>query len=140
MAIEDESEFLLDEYHSDEESENVAARKDTVGRTNISPEVLKMLQQMTPAAPVEKEEDEPDEIKVSHPLDRRFIIDILRIANSFSAIPIRRRTRSSRIPSNLPIATTINQPLRTRKTHPSRLTKATLHQPLRLQTLVSNCS
>jgi hypothetical protein len=64
MAMEDESEFLLDEYHSDGENENVGARKDTVGGTNISPEVLKMLQQMTPVAPVEKEEDDPDEIKV----------------------------------------------------------------------------
>ena len=30
----------------------------------MSPEVLKMLQQMQPAAAVEKEEDEVDEIKV----------------------------------------------------------------------------
>jgi hypothetical protein len=114
MAIEDENEFLLDEYRPDEESENVGGRKDTVGGTNISPEVLKMLQRLTPVAPIEKEEDEPDEIKVPQPLDRRLIIDILRIANPFSAIPIRRRTRSSPIPCNLSIPTTVNQPLRTR--------------------------
>src|SRR5271170_3077931 len=103
MAIEDESEFLLSEYHSDDENESVGARKDTVGGTNISPEVLKMLQQMAPVAPVEKEEAEPDEIKVSHTVDRTLIIDILCVANSFSAIPICRRTRSSPIPSHLSI-------------------------------------
>jgi hypothetical protein len=31
----------------------------------MSPEVLKMLQQMMPSAPPQKEEDEPDEIKVA---------------------------------------------------------------------------
>src|ERR1700685_2096729 len=114
MAIEDENEFLLDEYHSDEESENVGVRKDTLDGTNISPEVLKMLQQMTSVAPIQKEEDEPDEIKVPQPLDRRLTIDILCIATSFSAIPIRRRTRVSPIPCSLSIPTTYNQPLRTR--------------------------
>jgi hypothetical protein len=38
--------------------------KDVVGGGNLAPEVLKMLQQMAPSAPIEKAEDEPDEIKV----------------------------------------------------------------------------
>ena len=36
-----------------------------MGGGNLAPEVLKMLQQMTPATPTGKEEDELDEIKVS---------------------------------------------------------------------------
>lgn len=60
----DESEYLLDEYHSDEEAEKGGSARPAAGESNLSPEVLKMLQQMGPQASVEKEEDEPDEIKV----------------------------------------------------------------------------
>lgn len=55
---------MLDEYHSEDEAENVTDRKNVVGGGNLSPEVLKMLQHMQPARPVEKEDDESDEIKV----------------------------------------------------------------------------
>ena len=61
---EDESEFLLDEYHSDDENEKVSGPKNVVGGGNMTPEVLKMLQQMAPTARVERDDDEPDEIKV----------------------------------------------------------------------------
>jgi hypothetical protein len=60
----DESEYLLDEYHSDEEAEKGGSARPAASESNLSPEVLKMLQQMGPQALVEKEEDEPDEIKV----------------------------------------------------------------------------
>jgi chromosome transmission fidelity protein 1 len=60
----DETEFLLDEYHSDEEGEKDGSARPAAGESNLSPEVLKMLQQMAPQAAAEKEEDEPDEIKV----------------------------------------------------------------------------
>ena len=65
----DEGEFLLDEYHSDEEGEKDAPSNPAAGRSNLSSEVLKMLQQMAPPASVEKEEDEPDEIKARKILD-----------------------------------------------------------------------
>ena len=71
MAIADECEFLLDEYLSDDQNPQVSAHKGTLGGTNLSPEVLKMLQQMAPLTPVEKEEDEPDEIKVSFIVKQR---------------------------------------------------------------------
>jgi hypothetical protein len=54
----------LDEYHSEDEVEKVGERENVVGGGNMSPEVLKMLQQMTPSSTTDKEEDEPDEIKV----------------------------------------------------------------------------
>ena len=63
-ATEEESEFLLDEYHSDDESEKTSGSKDVVGGGNMTPEVLKMLQQMAPTASAEQDNDEPDEIKV----------------------------------------------------------------------------
>lgn len=62
----DDNEFLPDEYNSDDEVEKVV-ETDIVGGGNLAPEVLKMLQQMAPAAPIEKTEDEPDEIKVCIP-------------------------------------------------------------------------
>lgn len=61
---EDESEFLLDEYHSDDENEKMSDPKNLVGGGNMTPEVMKMLQQMAPAARAERDDDEPDEIKV----------------------------------------------------------------------------
>jgi hypothetical protein len=63
-ATEDESEFLLDEYRSDDESEKTSGLKDVVGGGNMTSEVLKMLQQMAPTARTEQDGDEPDEIKV----------------------------------------------------------------------------
>ena len=72
-----------------------------MGGTNISPEVLKMLQQMAPVAPIEKE-DELDEIKVPRNHDRRLTTDLLCFTHSFTTISIRRRTRSSSVPSDLP--------------------------------------
>jgi hypothetical protein len=59
-----EEEFLLPDYDSDDEIEKNTDQKDIVGGGNLAPEVLKMLQQMTPVTPAGKEEDEPDEIKV----------------------------------------------------------------------------
>ena len=51
----------------------------------MAPEVLKMLQQMTPLAPAEKEEEEPDEIKV--------------LSRNISKVIRRSSTRLVRIPS-----------------------------------------
>ena len=91
MVEEDESEFLLDEYHSDKENNDTRSRNaDAIG-TNLSPEVLKMIEQMAPIAPAEKE-DEPNEIKVLIPGNRRGNEDILCFKNTFTAISIRRRT------------------------------------------------
>jgi hypothetical protein len=59
-----EEEFLLPDYDSDDEIEKNGDQKDIVGGGNLAPEVLKMLQQMTPVTPTGKEEDELDEIKV----------------------------------------------------------------------------
>jgi len=67
--VEDESEFLLDEYHSEDEAEKNAHGKDVIRGGNMSPEVLKMLQQMAPTARPEKDDDELDEIKVTSPAD-----------------------------------------------------------------------
>jgi hypothetical protein len=64
--VEDENDFLLDDYHSEDEAAKVPDRRDVVGGGNMAPEVLKMLQQMQTSARPEKEEDEPDEIKVSN--------------------------------------------------------------------------
>jgi hypothetical protein len=64
--MDDESEFLVDEYHSEDEVEKVES-KIVTGGGNLAPEVLKMLQQMTPSTPIEQDKDEPDEIKVSLP-------------------------------------------------------------------------
>jgi len=63
-TVDDESEFLLNEYHSDDEGDKDRPSEPPAGSSNISPEVLQMLQQMAPQPSLEKEEEEPDEIKV----------------------------------------------------------------------------
>jgi hypothetical protein len=63
---EDEEEFLLGEYHSDDEVEKPVDSRDIIGGGNLAPEVLKMLQQMAPSNTQPSEENEPDEIKVPH--------------------------------------------------------------------------
>lgn len=70
-ATEDDSEFLLDEYHSDDENEKISGLEKAVGGGNMTPEVLKMLQQMAPPARTEQDDDEPDEIKV--PLHKNLV-------------------------------------------------------------------
>jgi hypothetical protein len=55
----------LPEYHSDDETEKTFNSNVAIGGGNLAPEVLKMLQQITPPTEVAKvEEEEPDEIKV----------------------------------------------------------------------------
>lgn len=59
----------MDEYHSEDEGAKSIASNEILGGGNISPEVLKMLQHMAPIERANKEEDEPDEIKVSSKQD-----------------------------------------------------------------------
>lgn len=66
-AQEDEEDFLLGEYHSDDETEKPVDTRDAIGGGNLAPEVLKMLQQMAPSTIEPNEENEPDEIKVLLP-------------------------------------------------------------------------
>ena len=60
----EENDFVLDEYDSDNEGDKTSDPRPAMGGGNISPEVLKLLQGLAPAVSVPKEEDEPDEIKV----------------------------------------------------------------------------
>ena len=60
----EENDFVLAEYGSDDEGESGGGQGPVIGGGNISPEVLKLLQGMAPASAAPKEEDEPDEIKV----------------------------------------------------------------------------
>jgi chromosome transmission fidelity protein 1 len=83
----DENEFLLDEYHSEEEGEKDGISKLAAGgSSNLSPEVLKMLQQMAPKASIEKEEDEPDEIKVTECLTSFLIRQIFYASRTHSQL------------------------------------------------------
>lgn len=95
----EENDFVLDEYDSDNEGEKTGDRAPAMGGGNISPEVLKLLQGMAPAASVPKEEDEPDEIKVHLRLGESDFIDLLRLSNSFSTHAIHWRTIPSKLPS-----------------------------------------
>ena len=61
----------MDDYYSEDEEEKTIDRKDVVGGGNMSPEVLKMLQQLMPTVRTENEEDEPDEIKANPPVYAR---------------------------------------------------------------------
>ena len=63
-TVDDESEFLLDEYHSDDEGNEHGPSRPRAGSSNISADVLQMLRQMAPQPSLQKEEEEPDEIKV----------------------------------------------------------------------------
>lgn len=72
-GVDDESEYLLDEYdsHNEAKKDGPGPSKSAIGGSNISPEVLKMIQQMAPHPSAEKEEDEPDDIKVA--ISRNYI-------------------------------------------------------------------
>jgi hypothetical protein len=87
--LQTEEEFLLDDYNSDDEIEKNVDQKMVLGGGNLAPEVLKMLQQMTPTTTVGKEEDEPDEIKVFVSLDVGLRVDILCFPDTFSTDAVR---------------------------------------------------
>lgn len=102
---EDEEDFLLGEYHSDDETEKPVDTKDSIGGGNLAPEVLKMLQQMAPSTIEPNEENEPDEIKVLLPHHTSSLtLDLLCLPNAFPINSIRRRTHSSTFPTYLPPA------------------------------------
>ena len=63
-TVDDENEFLLDEYRSDDEGDKDGPSKPPAESSNISPDVLQMLREMAPQPSLQKEEEEPDEIKV----------------------------------------------------------------------------
>ena len=103
----------------------------------MTPEVLKMLQQMAPTARTESDGDEPDEIKVP-PHKAELKLDILCIANAFSVNTIRWRTESPFIPSDISSATEFRQFKRTGKTHSPSITKTTLYQPCSFKIVFPN--
>jgi len=96
----------LSEYNSEEESEKPSDKKSAVGGGNLDPEVLKMLQQMTPPTEVAKEEDEPDEIKVAQPPRVNRLLDLLCIKDAFAVDPVCRGTGSSQVSSYISIGRT----------------------------------
>jgi hypothetical protein len=109
----------LDDYHSDGEVDKIAKRNESVpGGGNLAPEVLKMLQQMAPAA--SNAEEEPDEIKVEGHCSTN--ADILCLANAFPAESIRRRVVEATVPAYI----SLDSVRRTNKTHRAGLTKTAL--------------
>lgn len=98
----DEEQFVLDDYESDDEKLN----SKTAGGGGLSAATLELMEKlgMNIGAPKEDDEEEEDEIKVNGLLSVQYLcfltyVDLLLLSNSLAADTIHQRTSPREVPS-----------------------------------------